>query len=286
MREEVTLHPRCDDFGIQQLVTHESIPEDATMVHMRDCTSASEFRKTLTNMDDSVQCVFLSEGVDLDGTVHENEVVMFRRLSIHSPLENVHVLLYHFRLWRRAVQTPQPPSAPTPPRSPPQPSTPLSAASPSASSYQSEPSWLTEAEVQVESTPPATPSRTVGLPDIPEMRTASPPPSTAVVPTYNTILVHDSTTVLTIDGVITPTVLMSLANPSSIVYLPTRDGARMPLTRVRNAIWFGTYIVDTTSWTAETCTYRVTPRANHSQFAPRHSVAQMHRIRRRQFERR
>lgn len=282
MREEVTLHPRCDDFGVQQLVTRESIPEDATAVRMEDRASASEFRRTLTCMDDDVECVLLSEGVDADGTVHENEVVMFRRLSTHSsPLENVHVLLYHFRAWRRAVA--QKTSAPSPTPSP---------------SVSSEPSWLTEAEGQVEEgrlpspvaspvASPATPSVVpVGLPDIPETRTPSPPPSVSVVPTYNTTFVHDSTPVLTIDGVIPPNVLASLAQPNSIVYLPTRDGVRMALTRVRNAIWFGTYAVDIASWTADTCTYRVTPRANHNQFAPRRSVAQMHRLRRRQFERR
>ena len=122
----------------------------------------------------------------------------------------------------------------------------------------------------------------VGLEDIPETRMTFPPSATP----HNTMFVNDSTTVLTIDGVITPNVLISLAQPNSIVYLPTRDGMRIALTRVRNAIWFGTYIVDTTSWRTETCTYSVTSRANYAQFPRRRSVAQMHRIRRHQFERR
>lgn len=292
-------HPQCEEFGIQQLVTHESIPEDATVVRTKECTSAYEFRKTLTHMDDSVECILLSKGVDGDGTVHENEVVMFRRLSTHredAPLENMHVMSYHFSRWRRAAQPPLSFPAPTSPTSPSQIPAHSSASPSTSSTSQSEPSWLTEAEIQVEvegtlspttstRTPPVIPSLTVGLPDIPETHmTPTPPPS--VVPTHNTIFVHDSTVVLTIDGVITPNVLMSLAQPNSVVYIPTRDGVRMALTRVRNAIWFGTYVVDTTSWAMETRTYKVTTHANHNLFAPRRSVAQMHRLRRRQFERR
>ena len=289
MRDEVTLHPQCDDFGVQQLVSRESIPNECTVLCLEDPTSASEFRKTLTQMDHTVECVFLSNGVDVDGTIHEDEVIMFRRLSgTHvddtEPML-VNPVLYHFRQWNRVKRT-----SPSSPRPPPPPSSP-------SSSAQSEPSWLIEAEEKVENTTPPPPSRTSTppppppttprlerLPHIPESR-ATTPPNTSV-PRPETSLVHDSTTVLTIDGVLTPSVLTSLAQPNSIVYLPTCDGVRMALTRVRNAIWLGTYIVDLASWKPETCTYHVTPRGNVGQIAPRRTVTQMHRLRRRQFERR
>lgn len=298
LRESVTSHPQCEDFGVQQVGSVESIPPNCTTVHMEDRASESEFRRVLTRMDSDVTCVVLSEGVDVDGTVHEGEVVTFRRLGV-TQVENasVHPLLYHFRRWTRMQSTPAP-----------------SLASPSPSpSSSSEPSWLTEAEVRVETevvvvdddrdvTPPIPPEpspppseedegearvsvNTVPpalLSDIPEHRAISPPGT----PIHTTHFVLDGTTALTLDGVVTPAILTSLAQSNTIVYLPTSDGIRTSLTRVRNAIWIGAYTVDATSWNVEERTYKITTRAGRTQIAPRRTVAQMHRLRRRQFERR
>jgi len=292
MRESVTSHPQCEDFGVQQVGLADSIPSNCTTVHMENRTSETEFRKILTGMDSDVTCVVFSEGIDADGTVHEGEVVTFRRLG-DTQMEDVpvHPLLYHFRRWSRMRPTPAP--------------TPLSP-SPSSSSS-TEPSWLTEAEVRVvddddlemrngasiSDTPPESSSpvrETVRSPhnvpalltEIPEHRTVSPP----VPPVHTTHFTLDGTTALTLDGVVTPAILTSLAQTNTIVYLPTPDGVRTSLTRVRNAIWIGTYTVDTTSWNVEERTYHIATRTGRTQIAPRRTVAQIHRQKRRQFERR
>ena len=90
----------------------------------------------------------------------------------------------------------------------------------------------------------------------------------------------------TLDGVITPAILTSLAQSNTIVYLPTPDGIRTSLTRVRNAIWIGAYTVDPASWNVEDRTYRLATRTGRTQIAPGRTVAQLHRLKRRQFERR
>ena len=124
-----------------------------------------------------------------------------------------------------------------------------------------EPTWLVEAEVCVDETPPRA---------------------------DETTLVHASTgrVLLTLTGVLPPSVLASLAQTNSIVHLPVQDGSRTVITRVRGAVWVGTCVVDTTSWSPTSRRYRVTPRERSSQIAPRRTVAHMHRLKRRQFERR
>jgi hypothetical protein len=269
---------------------------------MEDRASETEFRKVLTGMDSDVTCVVFSQGIDADGTVHEGEVVTFRRLG-ETQVENVpvHPLLYHFRRWSRMSPTPAP-----------------SPVSLSASPFSSEPLWLTEAEVRVDTevvavdddddyydrkmhgtTPDALPEPLSSeteetarsphnvpvllLSDIPEHRTAS-PIGTLIHTTH--FVLDGGTTALTLDGVVTPAILTSLAQSNTIVYLPTSDGIRTSLTRVRNAIWIGAYTVDPASWNVEDCTYKIATRAGRAQIAPRRTVAQVHRLRRRQFERR
>ena len=90
MRDHVTLHPQCEDFGVQQVGSADSIPSNCTPVHMEDRTSETEFRRVLTSMNSDVTCVVFSEGVDADGTVHEGEVVTFRRLG-DAQVENVSI---------------------------------------------------------------------------------------------------------------------------------------------------------------------------------------------------
>ena len=295
MRESVTSHPQCDDFGVQQVGSVDSIPSNCTTVHMDNPTSETEFRKILTDMDSDVTCVVFSEGIDADGTVHTGEVVTFRRLGdTQTETASIHPLLYHFRRCVRMKSTPPP--SPTP-------------LSPSPSS--SEPSWLTEAEVRVETevivldeddpevhdrdetpdAPAQSPSETevvsppsvpALLSDIPEHRTVFPPDT----PIHTTQFTLDGTTVLTLDGVVTPAILTSLAQSNTIVHLPTPDGVRTSLTRVRNAIWIGAYTVDPGTWNVEDRTYRLATRTGRTQIAPRRTVAQTHRLKRRQFERR
>ena len=294
MRESVTSHPQCEDFGVQQVGSADSIPVNCTTVEMNDRASETEFRRILTEMDSDVSCVVLSAGIDADGTTHEGEVVTFRRLG-DTQMENIsiHPLWYHFRRWMRMRRTPVPP--------------PLSlSTSPTFSS--SEPSWLTEAEVRVDTevvavddvdnvngapeTPPSSSPNTnethsphnapASLSDVPEHRAISPPGT----PVHTTHFVLDGSTVLTLDGVVTPAILTTLAQSNSIVYLPTPDGIQTSLTRVRNAIWIGAYTVDTESWNVDERTYKISTRMGRTQIAPRRTVAQMHRLKRRQFERR
>ena len=80
LRESVTSHPQCEDFGVQQVGSLDSIPSNCTTMHMEDRASETEFRRLLMSMDSDVTCVVLSKGIDADGTVHEGEVVTFRRL--------------------------------------------------------------------------------------------------------------------------------------------------------------------------------------------------------------
>lgn len=301
MRESVTSHPQCEDFGVQQVGSADSIPSKCTTVHMENRTSETEFRRVLTSMNSDVTCAVFSEGIDADGTVHEGEVVTFRRLG-DTQIEDVsiHPLLYYFRRWSRM--------RPTPASSP-------ESLSPSPSSSSSEPSWLTEAEVRVETevvvvdedgremhdndgtstsdTPPESSSSerentrsphnvSALLSDIPEHRAVSPPGT----PTHTTNFILDGTTALTLDGVVTPAILTSLAQSNTIVHLPTSDGIRTSLTRVRNAIWIGAYTVDPASWNVEDRTYKIATRTGRTQIAPRRTVAQIHRQKRRQYERR
>lgn len=302
LRESVTSHPQCEDFGVQQVGSIDSIPSICTTVHMENRASETEFRRMLTSMNPNVTCVVFSEGIDADGTVHEGEVVTFRRLG-DTRMDDVavHPLLYHFRRWSRV-----------------KPSSTLFAGSlsPSQSSSSSEPSWLTDAEVRVETevvvvddedremhdnrddapmsdastglassesdltiTPHNVPKL---LSNIPEHCTASP----LGTPVHSTYFNLDGTTALILDGVVTPALLVSLAQPNTIVYLPTRDGIRTSLTRVRNVIWIGAYTVDPASWNVEDCTYRLAARTGRTQIAPRRTVAQIHRQKRRQYERR
>lgn len=305
MRESVTSHPQCEDFGVQQVGSTDSIPPNCNTLRMENRTSETEFRKILTGMDSDVTCVVFSEGVDADGTEHEGEVVTFRRLG-DTQMEGVslHPLTYHFRRWSRMK-----PPTPTPSQASPSPS--------QSSSFSSlEPSWLTEAEVRVETEvvvvdeddremhdndgastfdAPSEPVSSEGeattwsprnvpvlLSDIPEHRTTSP----SGTPPHSTYFNLEGTTALTLDGVITPAILTSLAQSNTIVYLPTPDGIRTSLTRVRNAIWIGAYTVDPASWNVEDRTYRLATRTGRTQIAPRRTVAQLHRLKRRQFERR
>ena len=120
------------------------------------------------------------------------------------------------------------------------------------------------------------------LSDIPEDRAIS-PRGTSI---HTTHFVLNGTTALTLDGVITPAILTSLAQSNSIVYLPSSNGVRMSLTRVRNAIWIGAYTIDLASWNEDDCTYEIATRTGRTQIAPRRTVAQMHLLKRRQFERR
>ena len=120
------------------------------------------------------------------------------------------------------------------------------------------------------------------LSGIPEHRAISPPET----PVHTTHFVLDGTTALTLDGVVTPAILTSLAQSNSIVYLPTSNGIQTSITRVRNAIWIGAYTVDPASWDVENRTYKITTRMGRTQIAPRRTVAQLHRLKRRQFERR
>jgi hypothetical protein len=103
---------------------------------------------------------------------------------------------------------------------------------------------------------------------------------------YSTVFKHATLCVITLEGVLTPNVLTSLAQINSVVFLASHDGSRTSLTRVRNAIWLGGYVVDITSWTPNERTYSVTPCTNRTQIAPRRTVAQIHQTKRRQFERR
>lgn len=303
LRESVTSHPQCEDFGVQQVGSVDSIPSNCTTMHMEDRASEVEFRRILMSMDSDVTCVIFSKGIDADGRVHDGEVVTFRRLG-DTQMEDVaiHPLLYHFRRWSRTIPTPTP--------------SPVSLSPSESSSSSSEPSWLTEAEVRVETevvvvdeedrevqggddastfeTPTQLASSKGGqqttsprkppvlLSDIPEHRTASPP----ATPIHSTYFNLDGVTALTLDGVVTPAILTSLAQSNTIVYLPTPDGIRTSLTRVRNAIWIGAYTVDPASWNVEDRTYRLTTRTGRTQIAPRRTVAQTHRLKRRQFERR
>lgn len=300
LRESVTSHPQCEDFGVQQVGSVDSIPSNCTTVHMENSASENEFRKILLSMEPDVMCVVFSKGIDADGTVHEGEVVTFRRLG-DTQIDDVgiHPLLHHFRRWSRARPIPTP--------------SPISLSPPESSSSSSEPCWLTEAEVRVETEvvvvddgdrevhggddafdipaefasseggQTASPRKhPVLLSDIPEHRTASP----LATPIHSTYFNLEGTTVLTLDGVVTPAVLTSLAQPNTIVYLPTPDGIQTSLTRVRNAIWIGAYTVDPESWNVEDRTYRLTTRTGRTQIAPRRTVAQIHRLKRRQFERR
>lgn len=291
-------HPRCEDLGVQHVGSVESIPTECTTVHMEDRASETEFRRILTDMNSNATCVVLSEGIDVDGTVHEGEVVTFRRLGDAQPDGvTVHPLLYHFRRWLRMTHSSLPPRA---------------LHSPSHSSPSSEPSWLTEAEVRVETevivvddgchedtnapdpTPlePLVPSPwgestaslnvPVLLSDIPEHHVASPPRTS----THATGFVLHGATALTLDGVVTPAILTSLAQSNSIVYLPTTDGIRTSLTRVRNAIWIGAYTVDLATWNVTECTYKIASRSGRTYIAPLRTVGQMHHLKRRQFERR
>ena len=265
MRDEVTLHPQCDDFGVQQLVSRESIPNECTILCLEDRYRPLSLGKRSPGWT-IPWSVFLSNGVDVDGTIHDEEVIMFRRLSgTHS--NDTEPMLVNPALYTldngNASNGPlhrhhNPRLLPHRHHPPPLPS------SPSSSSAQSEPSWLIEAEEQVESTTPPPPSRTStppplleSLPHIPESRAATPPThvrsSSRNIPGAR--LYHRTH----IDGVLPPSVLTSLAQPNSIVCLPTCDGVRMALTRVRNAIWLGTYTVDLASWRPETCTYHATP---------------------------
>ena len=345
MRDDVTRHPQCDALGIQQVVPADSVPSDCSVVRLNVPSSEAEFRRTLTNLDPDADCVVLSNGVDADGTTHESEFVVFRRLGDQKQEDcaGVHPNLYHFRrwvgTWKRfssstldysappawlaeaesrskdispsppavcetgvlqshsetvsssvapptppppssppsvvAPPTPPPPSSPTSvvaPPTPPPPSSPTSVVAPleevsSASTSHAmrtqdgEPTWLVEAEVCVDETPPRA---------------------------DETTLVHASTgrVLLTLTGVLPPSVLASLAQTNSIVHLPVQDGSRTVITRVRGAVWVGTCVVDTTSWSPTSRRYRVTPRERSSQIAPRRTVAHMHRLKRRQFERR
>jgi hypothetical protein len=110
--------------------------------------------------------------------------------------------------------------------------------------------------------------------------------SPPLTPVHTTYFVLDGTTALTLDGVVTPAILTSLAQSNTIVYLPTSDGIQTSLTRVRNVIWIGVYTVDPASWNVENRTYKITTRRGRTQIAPRRTVAQVHRLKRRQFERR
>ena len=106
MRGDVTAHPRCDDFGIEHMVSVASIPLNCTIVRLQDRTSESEFRQALTNMNDDVTCVVLSDGVDEDGTVHESEAVMLCRLGEQPVVEHtLSPLAYHFMKWMRTVRS-------------------------------------------------------------------------------------------------------------------------------------------------------------------------------------
>lgn len=292
LRESVTAHPQCEHFGVEQVGSMDSIPSNCAIVQMENSASETEFRKILTSMNPNVTRVVFSEGIDRDGTVHDGEVVTFSRLGdIQVDEVTIHPVLYHFRRWSR-ITLDGPASFPVFP-------------SPSQSSSSLQPSWLTEAQVRVETQVAAdehcevhdapvelesykgklpTPPHNVPplLSDIPEYRTAPPP----VTPIHSTYFNIDGTTVLTLDGVVTPAMIMSLAQPNTIVYLPTLDGIQTSLTRVRNAIWIGLYTVDLMSWNVEYRTYKLTGRTGRTQIAPRRTVAQIHRQRRRQFERR
>tara|TARA_B110001452_G_scaffold130958_3_gene108791 strand:- start:3431 stop:4246 length:816 start_codon:yes stop_codon:yes gene_type:complete len=271
---------------------------------MEDRASETEFRKVLTGMESGVTCVVLSQGVDAEGVVHDSEVIIFRRLG-DAQLESVsvHPLLYHFRRWVRSNHTPlQLSSASSPPPSE------LTNSLPSSPSSLSQPSWLTEAEVHVEieavdveegtedntSHESLTSSQIVSqetalhnipvlLSDIPEHFAIPSPPKVAL---HTTQFKLDGIVVLTLEGVVTPAMFTSLAQSNSIIYLPTIDGIRTSLTRVRNAMWLGMYIVDPTSWIPEERMYNITIRTGRTQIASQRTVGQMHRMKRRQFERR
>lgn len=356
MRDDVTLHPQCDAFGVQQVVSADSVPSDGSTVHLSDPSSEAEFRRALTNLDADVDCVVLSNGVDADGAVHESEFVVFRRLGDEQQeCASVHPLVYHFRRWVGAWRRdPSVPSSPTPPMwlaeaeslalevppcttaPPPSPTTseshpaPISspaacetAASQSSSHPLRTPQSAAAAspvEVSPLSTPvevgPPSPSVAPALEVVPSPRSplATPPSAPAVSNTRETrvpdgtpswlveaevqvdetsradetTFAHASTgrVLLTLTGVLPPSVLASLAQTNSIVHLPAQDGGTALLTRVRGAIWLGACVVDTATWSPTSRKYRVTPREKSSQIAPRRTVAQIHRLKRRQFERR
>ena len=263
MRDRVTSHPVCEDLGIEQTVLRaDAIPSDCTVVMMEDRASESEFRKTLTTLEDDIACLVLSEGVDADGAVHADEVVMFLRLGTPPSDVTSHPLLYHFQRWRQAKSSPY-----------------------ITSPASSEPAWLTNAGGAVthavdESvhTPSPTPSESVDG-EVP-LHT----PHTTFILTKGT---DEEECVLILEGVLPPNVLLSLAQPNLAVYLPTEDGgAHVLLTRVRNAIWIGRYVVDVSTWIPEARAYHAILREHQSQIAPRRTVVEMHRLRRRQFERR
>ena len=79
MRDRVPEHPGCTAFGIEHTALRpDAVPEACTVVRMEDHASEAEFRKALTALeDDDVTQLMLSEGVDSDGVVHSEEIVMF-----------------------------------------------------------------------------------------------------------------------------------------------------------------------------------------------------------------
>lgn len=307
MRDSVASHPQCENLGIQQVGCRESIPTICTVVNMQDCASETEFRRILTGMASNVTCLVLSDGIDVDGVVHDNEVITFRQLGDElSENSSVHPLHYYFRRWLSSNRIEcHSPSLVSQQSS--QASSPSESFDSSSSPHSvSEPFWLTDAEVRVETELVAvaeegggertTSPKTLNLPtetatsrsipvilsDIPENRAASP----MKIPPHSTQFKLDGAVVLTLDGVVTPAMFISLAQSNSIVYLPTINGIKISITRVRSAIWIGTYTVDPNSWIPEERTYSVVSRIGRMQLAPQRTVAQLHRIKRRQFERR
>ena len=326
MRDEVTLHPSCENLGIQKMVSEDSVPtEGCAVVHLQDPGSEREFRRTLTNMTDDVACVVLSGGVDANGTVHDAEFVMFCPLGEQREENAVHAALYHFRRWQRQPRT--------------------------FATAEEQPTWLVEAEARVdelelvtteargeaqendssvvveEKTAKETRVEAVAQENdssaveeektakemrvveavaqesvsvvVEEEKTTEKTPEknavTRVVGSQTTLgnplatttfRTNDDGIAMTLVGVLPPDVLSSIAQPNTIVYLPVHGGGRVSITRVRNDVWLGAYVVDLTTWSDTERNFVVAPRHPRSQMAPRRTVTQVHRLKRQQFERR
>ena len=101
------------------------------------------------------------------------------------------------------------------------------------------------------------------------------------VPTYHTRFIHDSHDVFTVHGIVSPPLIDVLAVNGTTHHLPTLEGSRITLSRVRSDVMIGTYIVDVTSWDATHASYVVRPRT-----PPERRVNVFALERRRQFSRR
>jgi hypothetical protein len=307
---------------------------------------ACAFRDCLFDLNEDVTCLVLSRGVDADGTVHEDEYVIVRRLSAPTvvsdpdvrvapafhrrrdatttttpswleeaerdvanvvavdavpPVEPVdaveHVSAYacmeDASVEDASVEQPSAEDASVEDASVEQPSAEdASAEDASAEESSEEPSEEPSAEQPSEEPSAEQPSEEPSAEQPSEEPSAEEPSTEEVsaedVESYETRLYtsRDAEPVATLSGVLTPDVFRCLAQSNVIAHVPTSSASRIPVTRVRDSVWVGMYVLQADTWDPRDRSYLVSARPARSQMAPARGVVHLHRIRKNQFERR